>query len=192
MIFDEDPEVGAFLLVDWSVNKIQGYLYRVEEIKETIDQPVMEWSIPPGPGETEGSGDLVQVGTRKEEIVKRHDYYIMDIKGNWALSFEHTNPFLYMAGQILGNPKMCGDKNQMDWSILADWLGDLESNWNHNEYRQMPEGKDPTDADRIRWDEVRKSIDWIQTTLNNPPAGKVGTQHLLRELDKFEYNIGNK
>lgn len=194
MIFDQDPEVGAFLLLNWENNKVEGYLYRKEEIKEPQTRPVMAWSNAT-PDNPDAGGVLIDTGkTVTEEVIVRVDIYIMDIKGNWFHHRQSPNPYLFMCDRLLDSPKLCGDKNGMDWGITADFTEEVL--WEPNqgiEFAWIPEGKEG-DAEkyRIRWDDMVKSVAWIRNTLNTADPTKNQTQHLLRELDKFEYNIGNR
>jgi hypothetical protein len=101
MIFDHDPEVGAFLLLNLlRTDKdgkpkpvIEGYLYRKEE-------------------KTDSEGNVIE-----------KKFSMMDVDGEWKQVWEYTNPFLHHAQHFL-DTKFSDDKSKIEWPFYADYLAD--------------------------------------------------------------------
>lgn len=206
MLFDHDPEIGAILLLnldrdngkDKPKGKIEGFLYRKDEIKETQ--------------EAERDGKLV-----KEEITVQTDWYVMDCQGNWYNIKESTNPFIFYMPYFVDSD-MAKDKAQLAYPILKDWILNLY----HGEvagtvaYIPHEEPKDIAEDDeegrkayyakfKINMDLLFKSAEWIEQAMtpetdeekklaqsDDPKKQFDGQKKLLRKLDEFEYDIGDK
>jgi hypothetical protein len=112
MLFDHDAEIGAFLLLNLDRSKIEGYLYRLDEIKET--QEVMR-DDPKNPDKQ------IKV---KEDVVVQTDWYVMDCQGNWFNIKESTNPFLYYLPYFVSYG-YAEDKSKLEYPILKDWILNL-------------------------------------------------------------------
>lgn len=198
MLFDHDAEIGAFLFLNVKAAKIEGYLYRIDEIKETEEK--------------EKENDKGVVTKIKEEVTIRRDYYVMDVQGNWFKISESTNPFLYYLPRFIESG-YAEDKTKLPWPYLAGWIeGNFISPADNSvmidtyiphEIKDIDPEKDhdayvaKLDTYRIRYDTMQESVDWIMKSLQ-PNEQEVNdqkfdpTKKLLRELDKFEYDIGDK
>lgn len=201
MLFDEDPEIGAFLFLNLQSKKIEGFLYRKDEKKHKE--------------RVEKDGVLTEI-----EVIDHTDIYVMSVTGEWFNVKTSTNPFFYHLDQFLGKPWMT-DKSKIPWPMLADYIQDDGSEFNLTRSPLvLPYEGRITDIDAMlpdaeldalvakqAADDAKHAIDysmldasaqWIlkmlqpQTDAEHEDKKFDGMKKLLKELDKFEYDIGEK
>lgn len=175
--------------------KIEGFLYRKDEIKETQD---FDREDPKNP---------LKRLKGKEDVIVQTDWYIMDCQGNWFNIKESTNPFIFHLPYFI-DKGMAEDKAKIAWAILKDWImnlagGEVDIYTPTIPYIE-PEGlTDDAIAElylkhKIDYDLMFKSAEWIQSALDPVTDEEKKDEKfdpvkkLLRELDKFEYDIGDK
>lgn len=211
MLFDHDAEIGAFLLLNLNRAKVEGYLYRKDEQKQTQEF------------EREGKDGKLVKG--KEEVVTQVDWYVMDCQGNWFNIKESTNPFLFYLPYFI-DFGYAEDKAKIDYLITKDWILNLyhgepsdttgthvqtyiqHENLTDEQAEKMKEAEKTAyyDKFRIDIDLLNKSAEWIGTNfaVPEPKEGEkpkeltseqqydLMKKNLLRKLDEFEYDIGDK
>lgn len=201
MLFDHDPEIGAILLLNLERNKIEGFLYRKDEIKETQEAT----------RDDAKTGKPVNV---KEEVTVQTDWYVMDCQGNWFNIKESTNPFIFYLPYFIESG-MADDKAKLTYPILKDWIlnlymGEPTVSCGYTTYIAHEEPKDIPEDDtaartayyakyKINTELLNRSAEWIQLSLDpTPDTAELtdpkfdGHKKLLKKLDEFEYDIGDK
>lgn len=194
MLFDHDAEIGAFLFLNMRANKIEGYLYRIDEIKQTEEKERTN----------EKTGAIEKF---KEDVVIRKDYYVMDVEGNWIRTTDSTNPFLYHL-QAFIEQGYAEDKAKLPWEITAGWIEDrfiqntyvahyVEYTPTFDQEKQPEKFLEELNKHKIDYELMQLSCNWVMESLKPNEAEMNDSKFdpvkkLLRELDKFEYNIGDK